>query len=270
MNSGMLRLRGLFERGVEILESAASEYILKPGTTEDGIDPSVIPYSDESSHIAEQYKTLCTKIFVAVEADKRPKSLAVLSSQPNDGKTTTAVNLAATMATSFKQKVIVIDSDLRRPSVHRYLGLPKGPGLVEILQGIQDYRQFTEKPAVRNLYVIPAGGATDSPGTLLNSVGMKVLLSRLTGKFDVVIFDTPPVMRTADAQAVGALCDYRLFVIKAGVTPRHAIDEAFTTLNGTSAMPHSCILSNARRALDYYSYWTNKSYREYYQETQPE
>lgn len=268
MNSHWLGLRGLYERGVEFLESATNEYLLKSSPEADGLDPSLVPFTDPGTHIAEQYKTLVTKLFVTPEPEDRPKSLAILSAQPNDGKTTTALNIAATLVTAFKQKVVVIDSDLRRPSIHQYLGIKKTPGLVDILQGTQDYRAFIESPVVRGLFVIPAGAATDSPGSLLNSAGLKVLLSRLTGKFDVVIFDTPPVMRTADAQAVGALCDYRLFVVKAGATPKHSVEEALSVLQGTAAMPDSCLLTNSRRMLDYYSYWTNPSYRSYYQDTQ--
>lgn len=259
----------LWQKGCEVFESATNEYVIKAGPTKDGFEPSVIPFSDASSHIAEQYKTLCAKIFLSDE-ENRPKTLAVMSAQPNDGKTTTAVNIAATLATSFKQKVMLIDSDLRRPKMHTFFHVDRKPGLKEILEGTQDYRKFTEEAAIgKNLYLITAGGSCESPGLALNSAGMKVLLSRLVGKFDVVIFDTPPVMRAADAQAIGSLCDYCLFVVKEGVTPKHMVEEALTSLAGTGAVPDACILTNAKRTLDYYSYWTNSSYREYYQETQP-
>lgn len=269
MSTGLFTFKDLVQRGKALIDAAAHEYTLKEEFTTDGVDPSVIPFSDASSHIAEQYKMLCTKIFLSDENKQRPKSLAVMSAQPSDGKTTTAVNIAATLATSFKQKVILIDSDLRRPRMHSFFDIPRSPGLKEVLEGVQDYRKFTEEPAVRNLHVIPAGNPCESPAVLLNSAGMKVLLSRLAGKFDVILFDTPPIMRAADAQALGALCDYRLFVVKQGVTPKHMIEEALSTLAGTGASPDSCVVTNVQRALDYYSYWTNRSYREYYQETKP-
>ncbi len=243
------------------------DYSLQRHRTPDGVDPHVVAYSDPNSLIAEQYKALCTKLFVG-SAETKLKVVAVTSSQPGEGKTTTVSNLAATLASNFKQKVIIIDTDLRRPAIHKFFGVPKSPGLVDILKGSADYRQFTEEPAVRNLYVIPAGSPTENPGSLLNSAGIKVLLSRIASKFDIVILDTSPVLKTADAQAVGAYCDAVLFVVKANVTPRHMIEDAFATLQDTSGMPHACIMTNTRRVLDYYSYWTNPDYRRYYRESQ--
>lgn len=256
----------LFQRRSS-LERFFLDYSLKTHRTDDGIDPHVVAYSDPNSLIAEQYKALCTKLFVG-NTETAMKTVAVTSSQPGEGKTTTVSNLAAALASNFKQKVIIIDADLRRPAIHKFFGIPKSPGLVDILKGSADYRQFTEEPAVRNLFVIPAGSPTENPGGLLNSIGIKVLLSRIASKFDIVIFDTSPVLKTADAQAVGAFCDAVLFVVKANVTPRHMIEDAFATLKDTSGMPHACLLTNTRRVLDYYSYWTNPDYRHYYNESQ--
>ena len=245
------------------------DYVVGEKRTGDGISPEVVAYSDPNSVIAEQYKAICSKFFAASSDEKPFRSLAVTSSQPAEGKTTTVANLAAILSTNFKKKVMIIDADLRRPAIHKFFGIPKSPGLVDILKGTADFRQFTAEPAVRNLFVIPAGSYTDNPGGLLNSVGIKVLLTRISSSFDIVIFDTSPALKTADAQAVGALCDKNLFVAKAGVTPQHMIEESFATLADTSGMPDACIVTNTNRVLDYYSYWTNPSYREFYLEGRP-
>ena len=243
------------------------DYLLKEDRTEDGVDPHVVAYSDPNSLIAEQYKALCTKLFVNKRKSEL-KTVAITSAQPGEGKTTTVANLAATLSANFKQKVMVIDTDLRRPALHTFFGIDKSPGLVDILKGKVDYQQFVENPIIRNLHIIPAGSSVSNPGVLLNSTALKVLLTRMAGKFDVVLFDTSPVLKTADVQAVGSLCDSVIFVVKAGVTPRHMIEDAFTVLKGTSGMPDACILTNTKRVLDYYSYLTNPNYRQYYLEAQ--
>ncbi len=249
---------------MKLFERFSTDYSLKPRRTDDGIDPHVVAFSDPNSYVAEQYKALCNKIFTKHEGGLAYKTVVITSAQPGDGKTTTASNLAATLAKNFKQKVLLIDGDLRRPAVHTFFGIPKSPGLTDILKGSIGHQQFVEEPAVRNLYIIPAGSDTGNPGGLLNSIAIRVLLTRIASKFDTIIFDTSPVLKTADAQSLGAHTDAVLFVVKAGVTPKHMIEDAFALLKDTSGMPSACIMTNTRRMLDYYSYWTNPHYRQYY------
>lgn len=248
----------------QVINRISSDYFLPPGRTEDGIDRSIVSLSDPNCLISEQYKSICTKLFWTPEGKQDYKTLLFTSAQPGDGKTTTACNVAATLAQNFRQKVLLIDADLRRPAVHNYFGLPRSPGLSDILRGTIDHVSFIQSPAVRDLYVIPAGSATNNPSHLLNSLALKVLLEKLKSEFDVVIFDTSPVLKAADAQVLGGHCDAVLFVIKANSTPKHMVDDSLALLKDTSAMPKATIMTNTSRAIDYYSYWTNADYRQYY------
>lgn len=248
----------------QMIRSVSAEFFLNSSRSSDGIDPHIVSFVDPDSYVSEQYKVLCTKIFGKNGEKVAPRSIVITSAQPGDGKTVTACNIAATLVKNFKQRVLLIDADLRRPAIHSYFGIPRSPGLTDILKGTIGYQQFVEEPAIRNLNIIPAGTETSNPGGLLSSIGLKVLLSRISNKFDTVIFDTSPVLKTADAQIIGAYSDSVYFVVKAGVTPRHMVEEAFALLKDTPGAPAGCIMTNNQRIPDYYSYWTNPHYRHYY------
>ena len=232
---------------------------------EEGVDKRVISYCDTNSYISEQYKSIVTKLLGHGEAPAI-KSLVIASSQSGEGKTTTVCNLASTLALNFDKKVIIVDGDLRRPGVHKYFSLESKPGLSDALESGENYRKFTFKTQIENLFVMPAGKTTKAPTTLLHSENMAELHKTLTEDYDIVIYDTSPVLNTADAQALGTFADAVLFVVQADKTPKHMIDEALATLKDTDAEPDACILTNSTKKLDYYSYWTNYRYRQYYNE----
>lgn len=244
----------------EILQKYNTRYVAPITKTKDGVDPQVVSYSDRLSSVSEQYRAVCCKLI----NNPSDKIITITSSQPQEGKTTTSCNLAATFSSSLSLKTLLIDADLRRPRVHDLLGIDREPGLSDIVNGKIEAKELIKSPSVRGLYVIPAGKPTSSPEVLLNSDKFKNLLKELRAQFDRIIIDTPPVLKTADVQAVGPFSDSILFVVQSGVTPKHMVEEAFSILKNTKTSPTACILTNTERMPNYYSLITKPVYRDHY------
>jgi len=248
------------QRYLNFVRKFSPRYIAPEDRTSDNINPQVVAYSDSLSYVSEQYRTICCKLI----AEPDEKVILITSSQPKEGKTTTACNLAAIFASTLGLKTILIDCDLRRPCIHEMFGLKKKVGLTDIINGKAKLDEFTKKPAVRDLYVIPSGSSTKTPEVLLNAPKMRDILESLKKDFDRIIIDTPPVLKTADVQALGPVTDSVLFIVQGRVTPRHMIEESFSVLRNTDSMPTACILTNAERIPNYYTFITKPVYRYHY------
>jgi capsular exopolysaccharide synthesis family protein len=227
-------------------------------------DPRLLTITDPQATLSEQYKAICSKILF-LSSQRELKSILITSCQPKEGKTITACNLAATLSRYMKKKVALVDVDLRRPSVHTMFRVSRKPGLSDILSEKDGGSKFGAPPIKHGVHLFPAGSYADDPGVLYSSPKLQTLLAELKSRFDYVILDAPPVLNVTDASVIGALCDAVFFVVKAQVTPRQMIEEAMARLEGTDAKPLACILTNAVNTPEYYSYFTNRHYRNYYQ-----
>ncbi len=234
-------------------------YVIKKPKTEEGIDGLVVSCADRHSHIAEQFKVLRTNLY-SLSPERSPKSIVITSSQAQEGKSLVVANLAFTLSLESKNKILLIDADLRRPVQHKMFGISRKPGFSDILKGEADIKQFFEKPAAENLYIIPAGTITSAASELLNSTRLREIIERLKTKFNFIIFDTPPVLNVTDSSVLGALCDTVLFVVRSGVTQKSVIEEAFTLLKNANAQPHASILTDTSVPAYYYYY----KYKYYY------
>ena len=195
-----------------------------PGT----FDPLLVAALAPHSLAAEQYRTLRTRI-VMLEAGRARRVLLVTSPAKGDGKSITAANLALTMAQEFNRKVVLLDADLRQPTLHALLGIPQEPGVVDVLGGraaLED--AIVQLPDVR-LAVVPAGLPPEQPAELLGSAGMRRLLEALRSRFDRMIVDAPPVIPLADVGVVAPQCDGVLRVVRACATPKPLIELALGT-----------------------------------------
>lgn len=178
------------------------------------------------SPITEAYRSLRTNInFAAV--DNPVRTIAVTSSGPSEGKSTTVANLAMAFAMDGK-RVIVIDADLRRPTLHKLFGLKPSPGLTDILVGTHALGDVIRATDVDNVRVIPAGSVPPNPAELLGSEAMAHFVDTLRTMADVLVFDSPPTLAVADAVLLSARVDGVLFVVGYGETKktnaRHALD----------------------------------------------
>jgi protein-tyrosine kinase len=193
----------------------------------DGLDPVLVAAVAPHSLAAEQYRALRTRI-VQAENGRALRVVLVTSPGKGDGKSVSAANLALTMAQQFQQRVLLLDADLRRPQLHRLLGLGDGPGLADVLMGGADLDAALMPVPGRNLWVLPAGAPPGHPAELLGSSGMRRVLDTLRGRFDRIVVDTPPVAPLADVRILSPLADGIVLIVRAGVTLRPAIESALS------------------------------------------
>jgi len=194
------------------------------------LDPRLVAAITPQAPAAERYRLLRTRIKRA-ENGRSLRALVVTSPSKGDGKSLTAANLALTMAQEFHQRVLLIDADLRRPSVARMFGLSDGPGLSEILMGAADLEAALVHLPDQRLTVLPAGTPAVQPAELLGSASMRRLLDGLRTRFDRILIDMPPVAPLADVHVIAPMADGVLMVVRAVITPKRAIERALSGLD---------------------------------------
>jgi capsular exopolysaccharide synthesis family protein len=178
---------------------------------------------------SEQYRTLKARL-CQLRSQARLKSMVVTSAGMADGKTTTAVNLAVTLAHEIGAKILLVDGDLRRPKLHSKLGVPQAPGLVDYLNERERMENIIRHTDFQGLYLVPAGIAPEQPAELLNSKHMTSFLQDAAEEFDWVIVDSPPVAALADAELLASKVDGVLFVVRAMQTPMDLLANAMDCL----------------------------------------
>ncbi len=179
---------------------------------------------------AESYRILRTNInFAAIDAPL--KTLVVTSTSPGEGKSTTALNLSIAMALDGR-KVALVDTDLRRPTLHKLIGIPSVPGLTDVLVGQVDLDDILiENTDVPNLVAITCGLTPPNPSELLGSRRFQDFVEELKARYDIIIFDTPPVLVAADAPVLAAQMDGTVLVIEVGSTKNAAARRTLETLH---------------------------------------
>ncbi len=180
----------------------------------------------------EQYRKLAA-VLHEEQVRSQLKTVIVTSALPREGKTLTAVNLALTLSESYARRVLIIDADLRGPSLHTALNIPNDHGLSEALKGDQPL-SFVQVSSA--LHVLPAGTPGPTPLAGLTSDRMAEILEQCASRFDWVLIDTPPVGVLPDAQVLARLAGAVLFVIGAGSTPAAAVERAIAELGGPDAI----------------------------------
>jgi capsular exopolysaccharide synthesis family protein len=182
-----------------------------------------------TSFISEQFKTL--KVRLAEVAAQAPlRVIAVSSPNAGDGKSLVSANLAISLSKDKGRRVVIVDCDLRNPSLHKLLGASVEPGLLGFLDG--DYLQpYCYLRRLESLYVMTAGGIANNPIELLSNPRMHELIAYLKTEFDVVILDCPPFGPIADAQILTGLADGFLMVVRCGKTTYRTIENAFERLD---------------------------------------
>ncbi len=179
----------------------------------------LVTLSDPRSPVAEAYRTLRTNIYFS-SFDRSIHTLLVTSPAPNEGKSTTLANLAVTMAQGEK-KTILVDADLRRPSLHTIFNVSDETGLTTMfVDGKAMHEPPLKEVGVPNLLLLPSGPLPPNPAELLGSQRMEDALAALKARADIVLFDAPPVIAVTDAVVLGTRVDGVLLVIGAGQTKR--------------------------------------------------
>lgn len=181
----------------------------------------------------EGYKLLRTQVLHRLR-ENGWNVLGITSPNPGEGKTLTAVNLAITLAMEASQTVLLVDADLRKPTVHRKFGLGKAKGLADVLLDEVPLEETLFHPAVGRLVVLPGGRPVLQPAEALTSPRMTALLDEMKHRYEsrIIVFDLPSVLGCSDVLAVGPSLDALLMVVSEGVTGRHDLEASITRLKG--------------------------------------
>jgi exopolysaccharide/PEP-CTERM locus tyrosine autokinase len=193
----------------------------------------IITGNDDGS-VREEYKILRTQILQRTQSEQK-NTLMVTGPQPNEGKTLTAINLAISLSHEVDKTVLLVDADLRYPSVHKYFGFPTGPGLVDYLAGNAAIPELLVHPqGLDKLIIMPGGRAVAGAAELIGSPMMGKLVKELKHFYPdrYVIFDLPPVLSYADPLAFAPFVDGIIIVVEMGKTAREDIQKAVELFKG--------------------------------------
>ncbi|MCO8287184.1 CpsD/CapB family tyrosine-protein kinase [Tetragenococcus halophilus] len=216
---------------------------------------SLVSLIDPSSPVAEQYRTIRTNIQFASSADQQVKTIVVTSSGPSEGKSLSSANLAAVFAQTG-QKVLLVDADLRKPTIHKTFQLNNEAGLSTVLSTGVKAGETAQKTAVENLSILTSGPKPPNPSELLGSAKMNQIMEEARNIFDIVIFDMPTVVAVTDAQIMSSKADGTLLVVRENWTRKDALSKAKELLDLVQARVLGVIYNGSEQGKDkaYYYY----------------
>jgi capsular exopolysaccharide synthesis family protein len=205
--------------------------------------------------MSEIYDTLAT-VLLSTPSERPSRIFMVTSTNPQEGKTVTSINLAVAFARQGK-RTLLVDGDMRVPSIHTSLTLPSSPGLSEVLAGSVQIgtEGVLQDCDVANLKVLACGVQPESPYELLDPSRTGAIAAQLREQFDVVVFDTPPILRTGDALKISTLADQTLFVVEAGRTEQRQASWAKRLLSNVGARVAGVVLNRAVTETEEYYYY---------------
>ncbi len=180
---------------------------------------------DPQSIIAEQYRRLRNSILV-LNPDRASRTILLTSAVRGEGKSVATLNLALALVEQPRIRVIVIDGDVRAPSIEHYLGLPRRQGITEMLRGELPLKAAIRQTSVERLDILAAGSRPDNPTEILNLDRIKTVLHQLKREYDYVLIDTPPALSLNDPSMLGSISDGIVLVVRLGETPRHMVEQA--------------------------------------------
>lgn len=222
--------------------------------TETAERPGLVVVNKPSSVVSEQFRTVRTNIQFSM-IDETLRTIVVTSAGPSSGKSTVAANLAATFA-SEEKKVLLVDADLRKPTVHKTFKVRNNDGLTTLLTDrnshVEDviYRTHTE-----GLYILTSGAIPPNPAELLASKRMEAIKQEMLDYFDMVIFDMPPLLAVTDAQVMASKTDGVLFVIPKGKASKEEVVKAKDLLEKVQANVLGAVLNRVDKSDDSYYYY---------------
>jgi capsular exopolysaccharide synthesis family protein len=221
---------------------------------ESNVDPRIVTYFDSKALISEQYKILRTNL-LSINSGKSPKSIVITSALHSEGKTVTAINLAISLAQEVrKPRVLLVDADLRRGKIEKYLGVSQEIGLTEFISGQCGLEDVMFNTDIENLTFITSGAVPENPAELLASEKMNDFLTAIRSKFDHIIIDTPPIISVTDSRIIAPQADGVMMVVEAGRTQRGVIKRAEELMEQSHSRLLGHILTNIKYHLPEYIY----------------
>lgn len=214
----------------------------------------LIAHNNPKSPIAESFRTLRTNLSFSA-ADRPVKVILITSVGPQDGKSVVAANLAVVMAQAGGRELIV-DGDLRKPTLHRFFNQDNSPGLTNLLVQGLDLKDAAHPTEIDGVWLVPSGPIPPNPSELLNSQKMKEFLEKASVQYDTVILDSPPVIAVTDAAVLAPLVDGVVLVVKASSSRIDMVREAKQQLEKANARLIGVVLYDVKMR--------GKDYRQYY------
>ena len=212
----------------------------------------LITVSNPKSVVSEQFKTIRTNINFSMP-DKDLKTIVLTSSTPGEGKSTNSSNIAVVFAQSGK-RVLLVDSDMRKPTTHHTFGLRNVSGLSTVLIRQNTVEEVIHNTEIEGLSVITSGPIPPNPAELLASKTMDQFIENVKSNFDIIVFDAPPVLSVTDAQILSNKCEGTLLIINSGDAEKENVIKAKEMLLTSKANVIGAILNNYKIDKDHYYY----------------
>ena len=213
------------------------------------LDTRLVTLLNPMATASETYRALRTSVQFS-RPDAVVQTILVTSASPGEGKSVTSANLALVLAQAGR-RVLLVDCDLRRPTVHKKFGLSREPGLSHALFSDSDFDLSTLAQPADDLFVLPAGQIVPNPSELLGSKRMRDFIEAMRGHFDIVVLDAPPVHAATDAVLLSTQADATLVVARAGATRDYDLEAALTALSGVGARLIGIVLNGFDISLAY-------------------
>tara|TARA_B100001123_G_scaffold450039_1_gene618180 strand:+ start:72 stop:2435 length:2364 start_codon:yes stop_codon:yes gene_type:complete len=228
-----------------------------------GLKRRLITREDPKSPVSEAYRSLRTSmLYSSMKNDV--KSILISSAGPGEGKTTTVANLAITYA-NLGRKTLLVDTDLRRPVVHKVFNLDRDPGITTYLSGnTDDYSTLVKDCEIDNLSIITSGIIPPNPSELLGSERMTMLVKNLESDWDMILFDSPPLVAVTDANMISQEIDQIVLVVKVGQTDKKAFHHTVANLRNINAPLGGIIMNAVTHKSSYGSYYYYYYYQYYH------
>ena len=254
---------GMIPLGSKSAREGANHKRLVIATSKEAVE--LVTQVRPQSQMAESYRALRTSLLLS-NLGAPPKVIMVTSALPQEGKTTTSLNTAVVLAQKGV-RVLLIDADLRRPSIHKTLGMGPHSGLSNVLTGSTTLENaITRSPLLPNLFVLPAGTPPPNPAELLASTNMRDVLNHLSTQYDHIVIDTPPSLSVTDAVVLSPRADAVVLVIRSGQTTKQALRRSRDILMQVNAKVVGVLLNAVDLSSpDYYYYYEYQGkYARYY------
>jgi exopolysaccharide transport family protein len=244
---------GMIPLGSRTTTEIGSRQRLALATSKEAVE--LVTQARPKSQMAESYRALRTSLLLT-SVGGPPRVILVTSALPQEGKTTTSINLAIVLAQKGT-RVMLMDADLRRPSIHKTLGMGPRSGLSNVLTGSAGLEQTIVRSTILpNLFLLPAGTPPPNPAELLASSNMTDVLAQLREQYDHIVIDTPPTLSVTDAVVMSSRADRVVLVIRSGQTTRQALQRARDLLLQVNAKVCGVLMNAVDLSLpDYYYYY---------------
>jgi capsular exopolysaccharide synthesis family protein len=224
----------------------------RKGRTDSRLTKLVVNHT-KFTHVSEQFRTIRTNLQHSVNTGKI-KSIVITSARDGEGKSFAAANLAVTLAAENK-RILLVDADFRKPSIHKIFKAENSRGLTTLLTNPSlSPKHLVIMNQVNNLYVLPSGPIPSNPSELLNSERMNDLINEMEAEYDLIIYDMPPVLSVTDAQIVSGKVDGTIFIISKGYVTEEDVTKAGELLSIVDAKIIGAIINKVERSKRKYIY----------------